>query len=106
MVSESEPQTLYVTGAPCHENKQGSETLVEAYSVTKDSDPPSHSDEFPEGGLAAWTTVFGSFLVQFSGFGFLHPALPHKTNIVGYIMDRELEHFFSHLCWPCIRFTV
>jgi hypothetical protein len=60
MASESEPQTLH-TAAPYHEDKQGSETLVEAaYPVTKDSDPPSLSDEFPEGGLAAWTTVFGS----------------------------------------------
>lgn len=70
MASESEPQTLH-TAAPYHEDKQGSETLVEAaYPVTKDSDPPSLSDEFPEGGLAAWTTVFGSFLVQFCGFGY------------------------------------
>jgi hypothetical protein len=59
MASESEPQTLY-TGAPFHKDGQGSETLVEAYPVTKDSDPPSLSDEFPEGGLAAWSTVFGS----------------------------------------------
>lgn len=58
MAAESEPQTLH-TGAP-YEDKQGSETLVDAYPVTKDSDPPSLSDEFPEGGLAAWTTVFGS----------------------------------------------
>ncbi|KAG2140762.1 major facilitator superfamily domain-containing protein [Suillus cothurnatus] len=69
MASESEPQTLY-TGAPFHKDGQGSETLVEAYPVTKDSDPPSLSDEFPEGGLAAWSTVFGSFLVQFSGYGY------------------------------------
>lgn len=70
MASESEPQTLH-TYAPYHEDIQGSETLVEAaYPVTKDSDPPSLSDEFPEGGLAAWTTVFGSFLVQFCGFGY------------------------------------
>ncbi|KAG2742012.1 MFS general substrate transporter [Suillus brevipes Sb2] len=70
MASESEPRTLH-TAAPYHEDKQGSETLVEAaYPVTKDSDPPSLSDEFPEGGLAAWTTVFGSFLVQFCGFGY------------------------------------
>ncbi|KAG1767654.1 major facilitator superfamily domain-containing protein [Suillus occidentalis] len=69
MASESEPQSLY-TGATYHEDKQGSETLVDAYPVAKDSDPPSLSDEFPEGGLAAWTTVFGSFLVQFCGFGY------------------------------------
>ncbi|KIK34646.1 hypothetical protein CY34DRAFT_625339 [Suillus luteus UH-Slu-Lm8-n1] len=68
MASESEPQTLH-TGAP-YEDKPGSETLVDAYPVTKDSDPPSLSDEFPEGGLVAWTTVFGSFLVQFCGFGY------------------------------------
>jgi hypothetical protein len=59
MASESEPQSLH-TDAPYHEDKQGSETLVDAYPVAKDSDPPSLSNEFPEGGLAAWTTVFGS----------------------------------------------
>jgi hypothetical protein len=59
MASESQPQALH-TGAPHYEDKQGLETLVEAHSVTKDFDPPSLSDEFPEGGLAAWTTVFGS----------------------------------------------
>ncbi|KAG1801265.1 major facilitator superfamily domain-containing protein [Suillus variegatus] len=69
MASESKPHALH-TGAPYHEDKQASETLVEAYPVTKGSDPPSLSDEFPEGGLAAWITVLGSFLVQFSGFGY------------------------------------
>lgn len=59
MASESKPHALH-TGAPYHEDKQASETLVEAYPVTKGSDPPSLSDEFPEGGLAAWITVLGS----------------------------------------------
>ncbi|KAG1888560.1 major facilitator superfamily domain-containing protein [Suillus subluteus] len=66
MASKSEPQT----GAPCHEDVRDSKTLVETYPVTKDSDPPSLSDQFPEGGLAAWTTVLGSFLVQFCGYGY------------------------------------
>ncbi|KAG1733960.1 major facilitator superfamily domain-containing protein [Suillus lakei] len=69
MTSESKPQTLH-TGTPCHDDKEGSGTLVEGYPVTEDSNPPSLLDEFPEGGLAAWTTVLGSFLVQFCGFGY------------------------------------
>ncbi|KAG2359611.1 MFS general substrate transporter [Suillus spraguei] len=67
MASEFQPQTLYIGG---HEDEQGTKTLVETYPVTKDSDPPSLPDELPEGGLAAWATAFGSFLVMFCGYGY------------------------------------
>lgn len=86
MASKSEPQTLY-TGALFHDDAQGSKALVEAYSITKDSDPPSLSDEFPEGGLAAWTTVLGSFLVQFSGYGY--------ATSFGVYQDFYTEHYLT-----------
>jgi hypothetical protein len=56
MSSESEPRMLYT--AP-QQGTEGSETL-EASHFTKDSNLSSHSDEFPEGGLAAWMTTFGA----------------------------------------------
>ncbi|KIK69481.1 hypothetical protein GYMLUDRAFT_189154 [Collybiopsis luxurians FD-317 M1] len=45
-------------------------TLAEAIDerdVEKGNYPP---DEFPEGGLQAWATVLGAFLVQLCGFGY------------------------------------
>ncbi|OJA19838.1 hypothetical protein AZE42_07779 [Rhizopogon vesiculosus] len=35
-----------------------------------DSPTPSELD-LPDGGLQAWATVFGCFLMQFCGFGYL-----------------------------------
>ena len=58
----SEPSTRTVSTEPrvaFEEDKEGSETL-EGCPVVEDSDSPSPSDEFPEGGLTAWTTAFGS----------------------------------------------
>jgi hypothetical protein len=53
---ESEPPMLYT--AP-QQDKEGSETL-EGSHLAKDSNVSSHPHEFPEGGLAAWTTTFGA----------------------------------------------
>ncbi|OJA14265.1 hypothetical protein AZE42_11048, partial [Rhizopogon vesiculosus] len=54
----------------CQGDKEGSE-ILDKFPVVKHSDPPSPShDGFPEGGLAAWATVFGSFLAQISIFGY------------------------------------
>ncbi|KAG0693803.1 major facilitator superfamily domain-containing protein [Suillus ampliporus] len=87
MASESKPQTLY-TRPPFQEDKEGSETLVEEHPIAKDSDPPSRSDEFPEGGMAAWATVFGSFLVQFCGFGY--------TTSFGVYQDFYSQHYLTN----------
>ncbi|KAE9402331.1 MFS general substrate transporter [Gymnopus androsaceus JB14] len=38
--------------------------------LKKETPATLSSDDFPEGGLAAWATVFGAFLVQFCGFGY------------------------------------
>ncbi|KAG2152588.1 major facilitator superfamily domain-containing protein [Suillus bovinus] len=91
MASEFEPQSLY-TGVPYLEDKQDSGILVEVYPDTKVSDikvsdPPSLSDEFPEGGLAAWATVFGAFLVQFSGYGY--------ATAFGVYQDFYTQHYLT-----------
>lgn len=39
---------------------EGSKVLDIELSLSKDCAPPSHLDEFPEGGLVAWSTAFGS----------------------------------------------
>ncbi|OJA11088.1 hypothetical protein AZE42_08769 [Rhizopogon vesiculosus] len=60
-VDFTEPQIAY------QENKEGSAILEEG----KHPDLPSSSqDEFPEGGLAAWATAIGSFLVIFCTLGY------------------------------------
>ncbi|OJA14268.1 hypothetical protein AZE42_11050 [Rhizopogon vesiculosus] len=61
MASESKTQAdVMKPQVPSLEDKEGSD-ILEEFPVVKYSDlpSPSHSD-FPEGGLAAWTTVFGS----------------------------------------------
>ncbi|KAG1731102.1 major facilitator superfamily domain-containing protein [Suillus paluster] len=87
MASESKLQTPY-TGPPFQEDKEGSETLVGEHPIVKDSDPPSRSDEFPEGGLAAWATVFGSFLIQFCGFGY--------STSFGVYQDFYAQHYLTN----------
>ncbi|OJA21406.1 hypothetical protein AZE42_01920, partial [Rhizopogon vesiculosus] len=49
---------------------------------------PSPLDEFPEGGLTAWTTTFGVFLVQFCGFGY--------TTSFGVYEDFYNEHYLTN----------
>ncbi|KAG2133949.1 major facilitator superfamily domain-containing protein [Suillus cothurnatus] len=84
MSSESEPRMLYT--AP-QQGTEGSETL-EASHFTKDSNLSSHSDEFPEGGLAAWMTTFGAFLIQLCGFGY--------TNSFGVYQDFYTQHYLTN----------
>ncbi|KAG2359030.1 major facilitator superfamily domain-containing protein [Suillus spraguei] len=68
MTATSELRTVHTEGAAFEDDKEGSETL-EACRVPKDGHPSSSPHEFPEGGLAAWATAFGAFLVQFCGVG-------------------------------------
>ncbi|KAG1842636.1 major facilitator superfamily domain-containing protein [Suillus subalutaceus] len=84
MPSESEPRMLYT--AP-QQDKEGSETL-EGSNFAKDSNLSSHPHEFPEGGLAAWMTTFGAFLVQLCGFGY--------TNSFGVYQDFYTQHYLTN----------
>ncbi|KAG2039282.1 MFS general substrate transporter [Suillus americanus] len=87
MVAESELRTVHTEGAAFQDDKEGSETL-ESCRVSKDWDPPSSPHEFPEGGLAAWATAFGAFLVQFCGFGY--------TSSFGVYQDFYTQHYLTN----------
>ncbi|OAX31165.1 MFS general substrate transporter [Rhizopogon vinicolor AM-OR11-026] len=71
MASESKTLAdVMESQVPSLGDKEGSE-ILEEFPVLKHSDVPSPShSEFPEGGLAAWATVFGSFLVQVCTLGY------------------------------------
>ncbi|KAG1888572.1 major facilitator superfamily domain-containing protein [Suillus subluteus] len=87
MAAESELRTVHTEGAAFQDDKEGSETS-EACRVSKDWDPPSSPDEFPEGGLAAWATAFGAFLIQFCGFGY--------TASFGVYEDFYTQHYLTN----------
>ncbi|KAG2348595.1 MFS general substrate transporter [Suillus weaverae] len=84
MPSESEPRMLYT---PPQQDKEGSETL-EGLHFANDSNLSSHPHEFPEGGLAAWTTTFGAFLIQSCGFGY--------TTSFGVYQDFYTQHYLTN----------
>ncbi|KAG1768754.1 major facilitator superfamily domain-containing protein [Suillus placidus] len=87
MTFKSEPLTVHTEGAALQEDKEHLETL-EACQVAKDLDPPPSLHEFPEGGLAAWATVFGAFLVQFCGLGY--------TASFGVYQDFYTQHYLTN----------
>ncbi|KAG1804260.1 MFS general substrate transporter [Suillus subaureus] len=64
-----------------------SETLEGSHLAT-DSNLSSHPHEFPEGGLAAWTTTFGAFLIQLCGFGY--------TTSFGVYQDFYTQHYLTN----------
>ncbi|KAG1796829.1 major facilitator superfamily domain-containing protein [Suillus plorans] len=84
MSSGSEPRMPYT--AP-QQDKEGSETLEGSHSA-KDSDLFSHPHEFPEGGLAAWMTIFGAFLAQLCGIGY--------TMSFGVYQDFYTQHYLTN----------
>jgi MFS family permease len=69
------------------QDKEGSETLEESH-FAKDSNLSSHPHEFPEGGLAAWMTTFGAFLIQVCGFGY--------TTSFGVYQDFYTQHYLTN----------
>ncbi|KAG2149283.1 major facilitator superfamily domain-containing protein [Suillus clintonianus] len=78
---------LYTDGTAPQEDKEGSDT-PEGCQVAKDSDPSLRPHEFPEGGLAAWATTFGAFLVQLCGFGY--------TTSFGVYQDFYTQHYLTN----------
>ncbi|KAH7890980.1 major facilitator superfamily domain-containing protein [Phlebopus sp. FC_14] len=72
--SSPQRQSLHATTEMCADdsNSERMKTL-EHKTAQLESAPASDSttlQEFPEGGLAAWATAFGAFLVQFSTYGY------------------------------------
>lgn len=74
--------------APAQEHKGGSNGLQIEYPVSEDTDFPLILQEFPEGGLAAWSTAFGSFLMLFCGLGY--------TSTFGVYRDFYTRHYLIH----------
>jgi hypothetical protein len=61
MAIETKFQTLRMEAQATQDSdNEGSKVLDIESSVSKDSPFPSHLDDFPEGGLVAWLTAFGS----------------------------------------------
>ncbi|KAG2359616.1 hypothetical protein BDR07DRAFT_1378578 [Suillus spraguei] len=87
MPSESRLRTVHTEETAFQDDKVRPETL-EACQITKDWDPPSDPQEFPEGGLVGWITAFGSFLVQFCGFGY--------TASFGVYQDFYAQHYLTN----------
>ncbi|OJA20814.1 hypothetical protein AZE42_12488, partial [Rhizopogon vesiculosus] len=51
---------------------EGSEDLEEVgIKQSSDSLTPSSESDPPDGGIQAWTTAFGCFLMQFCGYGYM-----------------------------------
>ncbi|KAG2133304.1 major facilitator superfamily domain-containing protein [Suillus clintonianus] len=84
---DSEHQTLHTERASLPGDKEHSETS-EGSKVANDQDPPSPPHEFPEGGLEAWATAFGAFLVQFCGFGY--------SASFGVFQDFYTQHYLTN----------
>ncbi|KAF5350734.1 hypothetical protein D9757_012592 [Collybiopsis confluens] len=53
--------------------------------------------EFPEGGLAGWSTVIGAFLIQFCGFGVLWsiPRWPMNNFCLNYASNAYLPAYYT-----------
>jgi len=61
MTVETKPQNICTELQATQDSEnEGSKVLDIESSISKDSALPSHLDEFPEGGLVAWSTAFGS----------------------------------------------
>ncbi|OAX32635.1 MFS general substrate transporter [Rhizopogon vinicolor AM-OR11-026] len=76
-------------------NHRSSSTLEEC-PVVSHSDPPLPLDEFPEGGLEAWTTAFGAFLVLFCGFGYVASFGVYQDFYTQYYLTHETS---SNISW-------
>ncbi|KAG1858814.1 hypothetical protein F4604DRAFT_1906185 [Suillus subluteus] len=82
-------------GTPgCTRAQGGSEELGVEYPVSEESDLPLVVQEFPEGGLAAWSTAFGSFLILFCSLGYTSSFGVYRG-----IAEHEnfyTEHYLTH----------
>jgi MFS family permease len=89
MTIETKFQTLRMEAQATQDlDNEGSKVLDIESSVSKDSPFPSHLDDFPEGGLVAWLTAFGSFLILFCGWGY--------TTSFGVYEDFYTQHYLTN----------
>ncbi|KAG1768756.1 mycorrhiza-upregulated monocarboxylate permease [Suillus placidus] len=94
MSSESELRPVHTEETALQDDKERPE-ILEVCQVTKDWDPPSNPDEFPEGSLAGWTTAFGSFLLQFCGFGYT-ASFGVYQGIAANVSEHEPDFYTQH----------
>ncbi|KAJ7290033.1 major facilitator superfamily domain-containing protein, partial [Mycena rebaudengoi] len=68
----------------------GSAETIDSTPVTRldQKEEPDFAPTFPEGGLRAWCTVFGAFLIQFCGFGY--------TASFGVYQDFYVRDYLTH----------
>ncbi|KAG2130615.1 major facilitator superfamily domain-containing protein [Suillus bovinus] len=89
MAVETKPQMLSTEPPTTQDSdNEGFKVLDIESSVSNDSVVPSRLDEFPEGGLAAWSTAFGSFLILFCGWGY--------TTSFGVYEDFYTQHYLTN----------
>ncbi|KAG1731642.1 major facilitator superfamily domain-containing protein [Suillus paluster] len=98
MASELKLQYLSTPGAAPEDAKDDTEAPV----VSLDYDPPSSAQEFPEGGWTGWATAFGSFLVQFCGYGYANSfgvyegiAIHDSDYKTPYLLDFYSQHYLT-----------
>ncbi|KAG2130760.1 major facilitator superfamily domain-containing protein [Suillus clintonianus] len=95
MAVETKPQTLFTEPRAAQEHKGGSEELEVEYPVSKHSALLSDLQEFPEGGLAAWSTAFGSFLILFCGWGYTTSFGVYQDFYTQYYLTNETSFTIS-----------
>lgn len=71
-------------------------TLTEAQKIQQEVIPERKKSKAPDGGLAAWSVVLGSWCVLFCTFGWINSTnkpLPPRN------IKRPLYHIDNDRCW-------
>ncbi|KAJ3737844.1 hypothetical protein DFJ43DRAFT_1046606 [Lentinula guzmanii] len=63
-------ETVHETGAPA--NEKNDEDVGNDTSIDRKTLMGENLDDFPDGGLRAWSMVLGTFLSAFATFGFVN----------------------------------
>ncbi|KAG2039748.1 major facilitator superfamily domain-containing protein [Suillus americanus] len=79
------------------QDNEGSKVLDIESSVSKDLTLPLRLDEFPEGGLVAWSTAFGSFLILFCGWGYTTSFGVYEDFYTQYYLINETSYAISSI---------
>lgn len=72
--------------------KKASESTLQPVKSTENPGHPDHSDtpDFPEGGVTAWSTVLGAFLIQFCGAGYTSSYGVYEGTVQWIVLQNEL----------------
>ncbi|KAG2122861.1 major facilitator superfamily domain-containing protein [Suillus cothurnatus] len=98
MTVETKPQNICMELQATQDSEnEGSKVLDIESSVSKDSALLSRLDEFPEGGLVAWSTAFGSFLILFCGWGYTSSFGVYEDFYTQYYLTNETSEAISSI---------